>query len=121
MTKKEKPMDMKKFLEDFDAGYNEAFNRGDASGCAAYFSEDVILIGIPHLERPFRDDDGPRPLDTHPPGMSVWLFAPGALLSGLGTAEDRCSRPDPLVAGTPRLSILCASRRDWVMPGQPLV
>ena len=37
-------MDMKKFLEDFDAGYNEAFNRGDAAGCAAYFSEDVILM-----------------------------------------------------------------------------
>jgi len=37
-------MDMKMFLEDFDAGYNEAFNRGDAAGCAAYFSEDVILM-----------------------------------------------------------------------------
>ena len=37
-------MDMKKFLEDFDAGYNEAFNRGDAAGCATFFSEDVILM-----------------------------------------------------------------------------
>jgi len=37
-------MDMKKFLEDFDAAYNEAFNRGDAAGCAAFFSEDVILM-----------------------------------------------------------------------------
>lgn len=37
-------MDMKEFLEDFDAGYNEAFNRGDAASCAAYFSEDVILM-----------------------------------------------------------------------------
>lgn len=35
---------MKKFLEDFDAAYNEAFNRGDAAGCAAFFSEDVILM-----------------------------------------------------------------------------
>ena len=37
-------MDLKKFLEDFDASYNEAFNRGDAAGCAAFFSEDVILM-----------------------------------------------------------------------------
>jgi uncharacterized protein (TIGR02246 family) len=37
-------MDMRKFLEDFDAGYNEAFNRGDAAGCAAFFSEDVVLM-----------------------------------------------------------------------------
>ena len=37
-------MDMKKILEDFDAAYNEAFNRGDAAGCAAFFSEDVILM-----------------------------------------------------------------------------
>ncbi len=37
-------MDMKKMLEDFDAAYNEAFNRGDAAGCAAFFSEDVILL-----------------------------------------------------------------------------
>jgi ketosteroid isomerase-like protein len=37
-------MDMKKFLEDFDAGYNEAFNRGDAAGCAAFFTDDVILM-----------------------------------------------------------------------------
>lgn len=37
-------MDMKTYLEDFDAAYNEAFNRGDAAGCAAFFSEDVILM-----------------------------------------------------------------------------
>jgi ketosteroid isomerase-like protein len=37
-------MDMKKVLEDFDDAYNEAFNRGDAAGCAAFFSEDVILL-----------------------------------------------------------------------------
>ena len=37
-------MDMKKVLEDFDAAYNEAFNRGDAAGCAAFFTEDVILM-----------------------------------------------------------------------------
>jgi ketosteroid isomerase-like protein len=37
-------MDMKKVLEDFDTAYNEAFNRGDAAGCAAFFSEDVILL-----------------------------------------------------------------------------
>ncbi len=37
-------MDMKKMLEDFDAAYNEAFNRGDAAGCAAFFADDVILM-----------------------------------------------------------------------------
>ncbi len=37
-------MDMKKMLEDFDAAYNEAFNRGDAAGCAAFFTDDVILL-----------------------------------------------------------------------------
>jgi ketosteroid isomerase-like protein len=37
-------MDMKKVLEDFDDAYNKAFNRGDAAGCAAFFSEDVILM-----------------------------------------------------------------------------
>ena len=37
-------MDMKQVLEDFDAAYNEAFNRGDADACAAFFTEDVILL-----------------------------------------------------------------------------
>lgn len=37
-------MDMKKILEDFDAAYNEAFNRGDAAGCAAFFAEDIVLM-----------------------------------------------------------------------------
>jgi len=37
-------MDMKKTLEDFDTAYNEAFNRGDAAGCAAFFSDDIILM-----------------------------------------------------------------------------
>lgn len=37
-------MDMKKILEDFDEAYNEAFNRGDAAGCAAFFTEDVVLL-----------------------------------------------------------------------------
>jgi len=37
-------MRMKTVLEDFDAAYNEAFNRGDAAGCAAFFTEDVILL-----------------------------------------------------------------------------
>lgn len=37
-------MDMKEFLEDFDAAYNKAFNNGDAAGCAAFFTEDVILM-----------------------------------------------------------------------------
>jgi len=37
-------MDMKNILEDLDAGYNEAFNRGDAAGCAAFFTDDVILM-----------------------------------------------------------------------------
>ena len=37
-------MDMKKFLEDFDDAYNQAFNRGDAEGCAAFFTDDVILL-----------------------------------------------------------------------------
>ncbi|WP_419911279.1 YybH family protein [Hoeflea sp.] len=35
---------MKEILEDFDAAYNEAFNRGDAEGCAAFFTEDVKLL-----------------------------------------------------------------------------
>ena len=37
-------MDLKKVLEDFDEAYNEAFNRGDAAACAAFFTEDVILM-----------------------------------------------------------------------------
>lgn len=37
-------MDMKKVLDDFDAAYNEAFDRGDAAGCAAFFTEDVLLM-----------------------------------------------------------------------------
>ncbi|HYQ73131.1 MAG TPA: DUF4440 domain-containing protein [Gammaproteobacteria bacterium] len=37
-------MGMKKVLEDFDAAYNKAFNRGDAAGCAAFFTDDVILL-----------------------------------------------------------------------------
>jgi len=44
MANREKTMDMKKVLEDFDAAYNEAFNRGDAAGCAAFFTDDVILL-----------------------------------------------------------------------------
>jgi len=31
-------------LEDFDAAYNEAYNQGDATGCAAFFTDDVILL-----------------------------------------------------------------------------
>lgn len=37
-------MGMKQILEDFDDAYNEAFNRGDAAGCAAFFTEDVMLL-----------------------------------------------------------------------------
>jgi ketosteroid isomerase-like protein len=37
-------MDIKKELEDFDAAYNKAFNQGDAAGCAAFFTEDVITL-----------------------------------------------------------------------------
>ena len=37
-------MDMKQMLEEFDDAYNEAFNRGDAAGCAAFFTEDVMLL-----------------------------------------------------------------------------
>jgi uncharacterized protein (TIGR02246 family) len=37
-------MDLKKVLEDFDAAYNAAFNRGDAAGCAALFTEDVAML-----------------------------------------------------------------------------
>ena len=37
-------MGMKKVLDDFDAAYNEAFDRGDAAGCAAFFTEDVLLM-----------------------------------------------------------------------------
>lgn len=44
MANKEKTMGMKKVLEDFDAAYNKAFNRGDAAGCAAFFTDDVILL-----------------------------------------------------------------------------
>ncbi len=31
-------------LLDFHAAYNDAFNRGDAAGCAAFFTEDVALL-----------------------------------------------------------------------------
>lgn len=37
-------MDLKNALEAFDAAYNEAFNRGDAAGCAAFFTDDVLLM-----------------------------------------------------------------------------
>lgn len=37
-------MDMKRLLEDFHAAYNDAFNRGDAAGCAAFFADDVVLM-----------------------------------------------------------------------------
>jgi hypothetical protein len=35
-------MDLGKALETFDAAYNEAFDREDAAGCAAFFTEDVL-------------------------------------------------------------------------------
>ncbi len=38
-------MDLKKVLETFNAAYNEAFDRGDAASCAAFFTEDVLLHG----------------------------------------------------------------------------
>ncbi len=44
-------MGMKEILEDFDAAYNDAFNRGDAAGCAAFFTEDVVLIAPDLLAR----------------------------------------------------------------------
>ena len=44
MANREKTMDMQKVLEDFDEAYNEAFNQGDAAGCAAFFTDDVILL-----------------------------------------------------------------------------
>ena len=34
---------MKKFLEDFHAAYNDAFNQGDAARCASFFTDDVVL------------------------------------------------------------------------------
>ncbi|WP_425398561.1 YybH family protein [Aeoliella sp.] len=37
-------MDLKQELEAFDDAYNEAFNRGDTAGCAAFFTEDVVLL-----------------------------------------------------------------------------
>jgi ketosteroid isomerase-like protein len=37
-------MHMKKVLEDFDAAYNKAFDQGDASGCASFFTENVLLM-----------------------------------------------------------------------------
>ena len=37
-------MDLRKALKTFDAAYNDAFDRGDAAGCAAFFTEDVLLM-----------------------------------------------------------------------------
>jgi len=37
-------MDMKEILENFDEAYNKAFNQGDAAACAAFFTEDVLLM-----------------------------------------------------------------------------
>lgn len=37
-------MDAKKFLEDFGAAYDKAFNAGDAEGCAAAFADDLLLL-----------------------------------------------------------------------------
>lgn len=37
-------MDIKKAIEEIDAKYNKAFNEGDAAGCAAFFTEDVITL-----------------------------------------------------------------------------
>lgn len=37
-------MDMKKMIEGFHAAYNDAFNQGDATACAALFSEDITLL-----------------------------------------------------------------------------
>ncbi|MEM8573889.1 MAG: nuclear transport factor 2 family protein [Pseudomonadota bacterium] len=37
-------MNLKRALEAFDAAYNEAFDRGDAAGCAAFFTDDVLLM-----------------------------------------------------------------------------
>jgi uncharacterized protein (TIGR02246 family) len=37
-------MDIKKAIEDLDTAYNKAFNQGDAAGCAAVFTEDVITL-----------------------------------------------------------------------------
>ncbi|MDJ0513564.1 MAG: DUF4440 domain-containing protein [Methyloceanibacter sp.] len=37
-------MDLKRALEAFDAAYNEAFDRGDAAGCASFFTDDVLLM-----------------------------------------------------------------------------
>ncbi|MEM6463482.1 MAG: nuclear transport factor 2 family protein [Pseudomonadota bacterium] len=35
---------MKTILEDFDEAYNKAFSKGDADGCAAFFTDDVMLL-----------------------------------------------------------------------------
>jgi uncharacterized protein (TIGR02246 family) len=37
-------MDIKKAIEDLDAAYTKAYNKGDAAGCAAVFSEDVVTL-----------------------------------------------------------------------------
>ena len=44
MDGKNKTLDMRKMLEGFHAAYNDAFNRGDAAGCAALFADDVTLL-----------------------------------------------------------------------------
>ncbi len=37
-------MNMEKILNEFDEAYNKAFNAGDAKACAAFFTEDVMLL-----------------------------------------------------------------------------
>lgn len=37
-------MDMEKILNEFDDAYNRAFNAGDVKACAAFFTEDVMLL-----------------------------------------------------------------------------
>ena len=44
MGGEEAHLDMKPILEEFDDACNEAFNRGDAAACAAFFTEDVVLL-----------------------------------------------------------------------------
>ena len=37
-------MDLGKVVETFDVAYDEVFDRGDAAGCAAFLTEDVLSM-----------------------------------------------------------------------------
>jgi ketosteroid isomerase-like protein len=41
---KEVTMDVKKAIEDKNVGLKNAYDRGDAAGCAAFFTEDALFL-----------------------------------------------------------------------------